>query len=136
MQLNPYLFFDGRCEEAFKFYESQLGGSIKAMMRYEGSPAEEHVPGEWRNKIMHATIEIGGEPLMGSDASPQHYHAPKGFSVSLAIDTVKEAERIFDALAEGGQVSMELRQTFWAARFGTVTDRFGIPWMINCEKDA
>ncbi len=136
MQLNPYLFFDGRCEEAFKFYEATLNGSIEAMMRYEGSPAEEHVPAEWRNKIMHATIEIGGEPLMGSDASPEHYHAPKGFSVSLAIDTVKDAERIFDALAEGGRSAWNCGRRSGRTRFGTVTDRFGIPWMINCEKDA
>ncbi len=83
MQLNPYLTFDGRCEEAFKFYEKVLGGKIKAMMTYEGSPAAEHTPPEWQKKIMHTTLEVGGEPLMGSDASPKHYSEPKGFAVSL-----------------------------------------------------
>ncbi len=105
-------------------------------MAFEGSPAAEHVPPEWRNKIMHATLEVGGEPLMASDASPQHYQHPQGFSVSLTIDKVADAERIFQAFAENGQVMMPLEQTFWAARFGMVRDRFGIPWMINCEKDS
>ena len=136
MQLNPYLHFDGRCEEAFKFYEKALGGTIKAMMPHEGTPAAEHVPQDWRKKIMHALIEIDGHPLMGADASPQHYTEPKGFSVSLSIGKVADAVRIFNALAENGKVRMPLQQTFWATRFGMVTDRFGIPWMINCEKDA
>ncbi len=136
MQLNPYLFFDGRCEEAFKFYEKLLGGQIKAMMTYEGSPAAEHVPPEWRKKIMHATLEVGGEAFMGADASPQHYKQPQGLSVSVSIDKVADAERIFHALAENGEVMMPLEKTFWAARFGMVRDRFGVPWMINCEKDS
>ncbi len=135
MQINPYLFFDGRCEEAFKFYEQLLGGKIKAMMTYEGSPAADHVPPEWRHKIMHVTLEVGGEPLMGADASPQHYSAPKGFSVSVSPANIADAERIFNAFAEGGDVGMALQKTFWAARFGMVTDRFGIPWMINCENE-
>ena len=136
MQLNPYLTFDGRCEEAFKFYEKVLGGKIKAMMTFEGSPAAEHTPPEWHKKIMHATLDVGGEPLMGSDGSPKHYSEPKGFAVSLSPTKVADAERIFNAFAEGGKVGMPLQQTFWAARFGMVTDRFGIPWMINCEKDG
>ncbi len=136
MQLNPYLLFDGHCEEAFKSYEKLFGGSIKAMFAFEGSPMAEHVPAGWRNKIMHATLDIGGQILMGSDAQGEHYHKPQGFSVSLSIGKAAEAERVFGALAEGGQVRMPLQQTFWAARFGMVTDRFGIPWMINCEKDA
>jgi PhnB protein len=136
MQLNPYLYFDGRCEEAFKFYEKALGGIIKAVMTYEGSPSAEHVPAEWRKKIMHATIEIGGEPLMGSDPQPKYYSKPQGFSVSLSVGKVADAERVFNALAEGGKIGIPLQQTFWAARFGMVTDRFGIPWMVNCEKDA
>ena len=85
---------------------------------------------------MHATLEVGGEPLMGSDAPPKHYSEPKGFAVSLSPAKVADAERIFNALADGGNVGMPLQQTFWAARFGMVTDRFGIPWMINCEKDG
>ncbi len=136
MQLNPYLVFDGRCEEAFKFYEEVLGGRITAMMTYEDSPAAEHVAPEWRKKIMHATLDVDGLPLMASDPSPQYYQQPQGISVSLNLDKVADAERIFQALSENGQVMMPLEQTFWAARFGMVRDRFGIPWMINCEKDT
>jgi PhnB protein len=136
MYLNPYLFFDGRCEEAFKFYEKALGGEIKGMLTYAGSPGAELVPEAWRKKIMHGTVTIGGQALMGSDGQPGHYHPPQGFSVSLAVDTVADAERVFEALAEDGEVLMALQQTFWAARFGMLSDRFGIPWMINCEKDA
>jgi PhnB protein len=133
MQLNPYLTFNGQCETAFKFYEQCLGGKIEAMFRHTGTPAEQHVPPEWREKIMHARLAVNGEVLMGSDAPPDHYKEPKGFSVSLQFKEIKEAERVFHALAENGKVGMPLQQTFWAARFGTLVDRFGIPWMINCE---
>ncbi len=136
MHLNPYLVFDGSCEEAFKFYEKTLGGKIKAMMTFEGSPMAKQMPEEWQAKIMHTTLEIGGQLLMGSDARGEHYHKPQGFSVSLSIEKVADAERVFAAFAEGGKVQMPLQQTFWAERFGMVADRFGIPWMINCEKDA
>jgi PhnB protein len=136
MQLNPYLTFNGQCETAFKFYEQCLGGKIEAMFRHTGTPAEQHVPPEWREKIMHARLAVNGEVLMGSDAPPDHYKEPKGFSVSLQFKDIKEAERVFHALAENGKVGMPLQQTFWAARFGTVVDRFGIPWMVNCELAA
>jgi PhnB protein len=136
MQLNPYLTFNGQCETAFKFYEKCLGGKIEAMMAHTGTPAEAHVPPEWREKIMHARLNVNGEVLMGSDAPPDHYKEPKGFSVSLQFKDIKEAERVFHALAESGRVGMPLQQTFWAARFGTVVDRFGIPWMINGELTA
>ncbi len=135
MQLNPYLTFNGQCETAFKFYEQCLGGKIEAMFRHTGTPAEQHVPPEWREKIMHARLAVNGEVLMGSDAPPDHYKEPKGFSVSLQFKEIKEAERVFHALAENGKVGMPLQQTFWAARFGTLVDRFGTPWMINCEVD-
>jgi PhnB protein len=134
MQLNPYLLFNGQCEEAFKFYEQCLGGKIETMMTHAGSPAEEQVPAEWRNKILHASLKIGDEILMGSDAPPGHYERPQGFSVSIATKDVKEGERIFNALAENGRLQMPFAETFWAARFGMCVDRFGIPWMVNCEK--
>ena len=136
MQLNPYLFFDGKCESAFNFYEQCLGGKIEAMVSHVGTPAEQHVPPEWRDKIMHARLAVNGQVLMGSDAPPEHYKEPKGFSVSLQFKDAKEAERVFNALAESGRVGMPLQQTFWAARFGTLVDRFGIPWMINGELAA
>ena len=134
MQLNPYLTFNGQCEAAFKFYEQCLGGKIEAMITHAGTPAEQHVPAEWRNKIMHARLIVGDEVLMGSDAPPERYKEPTGFAVSIQIDKPTDAERIFHALAENGKVTMPIQQTFWAARFGMLVDQFGIPWMVNCEK--
>ncbi|SRR5260370_40492240 len=136
MQLNPYLTFNGQCEEAFKFYEKALGGKIVGMMRHEGTPAAEQVPPAWRHKIMHAYMNVGGGALMGSDAPPERYAEPKGFSVALQIDDPAEAERVFKTLAEKGTVHMAIQQTFWAQRFGMLVDRFGIPWMVNCGKVA
>ena len=136
MQLNPYLTFDGRCEAAFKFYEEVLGGKITAMYPHAGSPAEQHVPPEWRDKIMHASLSVGDEVLMGSDAPPDRFEASKGISVSLNVKTPAEAERVFAALSDQGQVQMPLQQTFWAARFGMLVDQFGVPWMVNCEAPA
>jgi PhnB protein len=130
MQLNPYLLFNGQCEEAFQFYQKCLGGKIVAMISHVGTPAEQHVPAAWRNKIMHARLETPGGTLMGSD-NPQ-YEAPRGFSASLEIKDPKEAESVYTALSEGGKVKMPLQETFWAVRFSMFTDRYGIPWMINC----
>jgi PhnB protein len=94
------------------------------------------VPSEWRNKILHARLVIGDQVLMGSDAPPEHYQKPQGFSVSIGLKDTAEAERIFHALAEKGTVQMPIQETFWAARFGMLVDQFGTPWMINCEKAA
>jgi len=136
MQLNPYLAFDGQCEAAFKFYEDRLGAKIQFMLPHDGAPIASQVPPEWRKKIMHATIAIGDQTLMGADCPPEAYQKPQGFSVSLGISDPKEAERVFHALAENGTVQMPIQETFWAERFGMVTDRFGVPWMINCSKAA
>jgi len=133
MQLNPYLLFNGNCAEAFKFYEETLGGKIESMFPYKGSPAAEHAPPEFGDKIMHATISIGDEKLMGSDAPPGHYEQPKGISVSISLNDREKGERIFNALAQGGTTTMPFSKTFWADGFGMCTDRFGIPWMVNCE---
>ncbi len=134
MQLNSYLFFNGQCEEAFKFYERCLGGKIEAMLPHEGSPAADHVPAEWRSKILHARMVVGDQVLMASDAPPGHFQAPQGFSVNIGVSDAHQAERIFHALAEKGKVTMPIAETFWALRFGMLVDRFGIPWMVNCEK--
>ena len=133
MQLIPCLVFNGRCEAAFKFYERCLGGKIAALVRHAGTPAEEHVPPEWRDKIMHVRLIAGEAVLMGADAPPDRYKAPQGFSVSLHPKDPAEADRVFNALAENGTVQMPMQPTFWAVRFGMLTDQFGIPWMINCE---
>lgn len=136
MQVNPYLYFSGQCEEAFKFYEKLLGGKIEVMMPHEGTPAADHAPAEWRKKILHARLTIGNQVLMASDAPPGHQHTPQGFSVSVSVKEPAEAERIYKALAENGKVNMPLQETFWAQRFAMLVDRFGIPWMVNCEKEA
>ena len=134
MLVNVYLLFNGQCEAAFKFYEQCLGGKIEGMFPYAGTPAEEHVSPEWRNKIMHARITVDTCVLMGADAPPDRSDGPaRGFSVHLGLQDPHEAERIFHALAENGTVRMPLQTTFWAAKFGMLVDRFGIPWMINCE---
>ena len=136
MHLHTYLVFKGQCEEAFRFYERCLGGKIEMMMTHGEAPTAEQVPPEWRSKVMHTRLVVGDQALMGSDAPPAHYEEPKGFSVSLGVDDAAEAERIFHALAESGTVRMPLQETFWALRFGMLVDRFGIPWMINCERPA
>lgn len=133
MQLNSYLMFKGQCKEAFEFYAQVLGGKIEAMIPHAGTPAEQHTPPEWRDKIMHARLSVGDSVLMASDVPPDRAEAPKGFYVNIGIKDPKDAERIFQALAENGTVRMPLQQTFWATRFGMLVDRFGTPWMINCE---
>jgi len=136
MRLNPYLIFDGQCEAAFKFYEQCLGGKIEAMLPFGDSPECGDIPPEFRDRIMHARLVVDGQVLMGSDTTPQYPHEGiKGCSISINVDTIADAERLFGALAESGTVTMPLDKTFWAARFGMCTDRFGVPWMINCEKD-
>lgn len=134
MKMNPYLTFDGRCEEAFGFYATCLGGRVVAMMLHEGTPMAQHVPAEWAKKVLHAQLAVGDQILMASDAPPGRYEKPRGLSVSLQIDEPAEAERVFHALAEGGTVHMPIQQTFWAVRFGMLVDRFDIPWMINCDQ--
>lgn len=136
MRLDPYLTFDGTCAEAFAFYERCFGAKAGMTMRYGDSPMAEQTPPEFRNKIMHTRLDVAGVALMGSDAPPGRYARPAGTMVSIGADDPAEAERIFAALAEGGQVGMPIQETFWARRFGMVTDRFGTPWMVNCEKPA
>jgi PhnB protein len=136
MQLITHLHFNGNCETAFKFYERTLGGKIVTMMLHEGTPAAEHVPPEWRKKILHASLTVGDQCLMGADAPPEHYQSPRGFSVAIQIKDQPEAERIFKALSESGKVTMPLQETFWATRFGMLVDQFGIPWLVNCGKTS
>jgi PhnB protein len=131
MQINPYLSFNGDCETAFKFYEQCLGGKIDAMLTYRNSPIAEETPPELQDKIMHAHLIVGDRNLMGADCSPQIYEKPQGFSVMLDFEDPGEGERIFSALAEGGKIQMPMQATFWAKRFGMVSDRFGTPWAIN-----
>ena len=136
MQLISYLIFDGKAEAAFKFYEQCLRGKITTMMRFGEAPGCENMPTETRDSLIHVRLEIGDQVLMASDCPPDRpYEGIKGCSVSIAVDSMAEGERIFNALKEGGTVQMPYEKTFWAARFGMLVDQFGVPWMINCEKD-
>ena len=134
MKMNPYLTFGGDCEAAFKFYEKTLGGTIEAMFTHEDTPMADEVPADWRKKIMHASLKVGGGLLMGSDAPAPSRDALAGFSVSLQIEDPAEAERVFQALAANGTVKMPIQETFWALRFGMLVDQFGVPWMVNCDR--
>jgi len=135
--LNAYLIFNGNCAEAFRFYERALGGKIGMMMPFSSAPTPQQVPPAHADKIMHASMTIDGNTLMGSDGAPgQPYEGMKGFSLSLNYPNVARAEAAFKALAQGGTIGMPLQETFWAAAFGMLTDQFGTPWMINCEKPA
>jgi len=133
MQLNPYLNFKGHCEEAFKSYEKSLKGNIEFLMRNGESPMADKTPPDQKNNVLHATLRFGDQVIMGADAPPEFYEKPQGFSISITVKEVQEAERIFNELSAGGSVRMPLQKTFWAQRFGMFTDRFDIPWMINCE---
>jgi PhnB protein len=134
MQTNPYLYYSGNCEAAFKFYAEALGGKILAMITHAETPAAAQTAPEWQQKIIHARIALGDTVLMGSDAPPGRQAPMSGFSVTVNVAEPAEAERVFHALAEGGTIIMPIEETFWAKRFAMLTDRFGTPWMINCEK--
>ena len=134
MSIDTYLLFNGNCAEAFKFYEKVLGGKIENIAKHGDSPMADKVAPEWRDKVLHVHMSVGDRVLMGSDAPPGHYEKPQGFSVSIRTKDVAESERIFKSFSEGGVVRMPLQKTFWSAAFAMFTDRFGIPWMVNCEK--
>jgi PhnB protein len=134
MKMHPYLSFKGDCEAAFRFYEQHLDGQPGPIFRYAGTELAGSVPADWSDKVMHGSITIGEQVLMAADVAPGAiYEEPKGFSLSLQIKSTADAERMFHALADGGKVVMALEKTFWAERFGMVVDRFGVPWLINCE---
>lgn len=134
MTIQPYLFFDGKCEEAIDFYKKALGAQVEMMMRFKDSPekppADSQCGGGDPNKIMHSTLRIGDAQIMASDGMAQGKPEFKGFSLSLPVKTEAEADKRFNALAEGGQVQMPLGKTFFSPRFGMVTDRFGVTWMV------
>ena len=133
MQITPYLSFKGDCEAAFTLYERCLGGKGVGIFRYAGSPMADQVPADWGNKLMHGSVTIGDQVLMGGDVAPESYEQPKGFTLSIQVASAADAERIFHELSKGGRVVLPLEKTFWAERFGILVDPFGIPWQINCE---
>lgn len=134
MKLNPHIAFNGQCRAAFEYYERCLGGKIVTMITYGDSPMAAQSPPELRGTILHATLSVGDHVLFGADVPPERYRPPQGFHLTLGIQDPTEAERVFRDLSEGGKVDMPLQQTFWAVRFGVLTDRFGVSWEINCEQ--
>jgi len=134
MRVETYLFFDGRCEEAIEFYKKTLGAETTMLMRFKDSPEPlqpEMIPPGSENKIMHVSFRIGDTTVMASDGRCTGQANFQGFSLSLTVANEAEADRKFAALAEGGQVQMPMAKTFWSPRFGMVTDRFGIGWMVS-----
>ena len=128
--VQPYLFFDGRCEEAIEFYRSTLGAEVTMLLRYKDSPDPTMCAPGAENKVMHASVRIGDSTLMASDGRCEGKLSFQGFSLSLTVPNETEAERLFAAVAEGGQVQMPLTKTFFSPRFGMAADRFGVSWMI------
>jgi PhnB protein len=134
MKINPYLNFNGNCAEAFQFYAKVLGAKDLRIMTFADAPPGMPVSPESKNQVMHARFTVGGDTIMGSDAPGGRYNKPQGYAVSIGVETPEDAERIFAALSEGGNVGMPIAETFFAKRWGMVTDRFGTPWMVLCEK--
>lgn len=137
MQVQPYLFFDGRCEEALEFYRSALGAEVTTLMRFKDAPQDGSAPGEEcaapaaaPDSVMYSSFRIGESTVMASDGLPPGQASYQGFSLSLSVPDGAEAERLFAALAEGGQVQMPLAKTFFSSHFGMVADRFGVAWMV------
>jgi PhnB protein len=133
MTIEPYLFFNGRCDEAIEFYRKALGAEVSMLMRYKESPEPPPpgmVPAGWDNKIMHSSLRVGNATIMASDGCSEGLNF-QGFSLSLAVANETEAKRVFDALSDGGQVRMPLTKTFWSPCFGMVADRFGVGWMVT-----
>jgi PhnB protein len=131
MNVQPYLFFDGRCEEAIEFYKKALGAKVEMLLRFKECPDQEHKPSpDTADKVMHSSLRIGETTIMASDGHCQGKPSFQGFSLSLPVASEAEADRLFGALAEGGEVRMPLAKTFFSPKFGMVADRFGVSWMV------
>ena len=136
MKLNPYLSFDGRCRQAFEFYEKTLGGKISFIQTIGESPMAANMPPETHDRVMHVTLQIGDQTLQGADAPPGQSTKAAGFCVAIHFDDAADGERVFNALAQDGTVQMAFQPTFWAKGFGMLIDRFGTPWIVNAEQST
>jgi PhnB protein len=134
MNLSPYLNFNGTCAEAFRYYEHVLGGKIEFLQTHGESPMKDHVPPDWQDKVIHVCLNVDGQRIMGSDAPAEQYARAQGMYVSIHVDTASQGKKVFEALAQGGTVTMPFGTTFWSPGFGMVTDRFGTPWMVNSQR--
>ncbi len=135
MKIDAYLNFDGLCRAAFDFYARVLGGTVKAMS-VEESPMAGQAGPEWKGRTIHARLEVGGQVLLASDSPPGQHRPAQGMWVSVQVADPAEAERIFNAFGDGGTPVMPLQETFWSKAFGMVVDRYGTPWMVNCDPNA
>ena len=133
MDMNPYLTFQGNCEEAMNFYAEVFGGHIETMERTKDSRMAGKMGEENEEKILHARLRIGERRLMASDAMGMSYEQPRGFSVQTSFEDLEKARRVFLRLAKNGETVMDFAPTFWSPGFGMCRDRYGIPWMVNCE---
>jgi len=136
MQIQPYLFFDGRCEEAVEFYKRALGAKVEMLMRYRDNPAPEANPHGAADKVMHASFRIGDAVVMASDGRCAGKPSFQGFALTLSARDEPEARRLFAMLAEGGQVQMPMGKTFFSPAFGMVNDKFGVLWMVMVPAQA
>ena len=137
MQVQPYLFFNGRCEEAIEFYRRALGAELQMLMRFKESPDPPPpgmLPSGFENKVMHCEFRVGQTSIMASDGCDANSKF-EGFSLAISVETVADAERVFKALSDGGEVSMPLGKTFWSPSFGMLKDRFGVSWMVVTEAE-
>jgi len=130
VQLHTYLNYGGNCEQAFKFYEKHLGGTITMLMRHGEQPDASKVPGEWKNAVLHARMDLGGTELLGADIPPDRFQPIRSAYLTLTLDSDAEADRVFALLTDGGQVFMPMQDTFFASRFAMLRDRFGTSWML------
>jgi PhnB protein len=130
MQLHTYLNYGGNCEQAFRFYEQHLGGKVTMLMRYGDQPGGAAVPPEWRRAVLHARMDLGGTELLGADILPDRFKPIRSAYLSLTLDSVEEAERVYALLSDGGEVFMAMEETFFATRFAMLRDKFGTSWML------
>lgn len=135
MRLYTYLNFGGNCRQAFEFYASHLGGKITMLMTHGEQPEASKVPPDWKNAVLHVRIELGETVLLGADIPPDRFQPMRSAYLSLAVDSIEEAERIYALLVEGGQIFMKMEETFFAHRFAMLRDRFGTSWMILNERE-
>jgi PhnB protein len=136
MRIEPYLLFNGRCEEALAFYNRTIGASTTMLMRFDESPepSSMHLPPNWGRKVMHSSVQVGYTRFMASDGMGHEPIKFTGFNLSITADDAAHAKRLFDALSDDGQVFMPLGKTFWSECFGMLTDKFGVTWMIGVDQ--
>ncbi len=138
MRLTTYLNYGGNCEQAFRFYEQHLGGTITMLTRHGEAPVASPgpPPPEWENAVLHARLTLGGTELLGADVPPDRFQPMRSAYLTLTFDTPSEAERVYVLLADGGQIFMKMEETFFAQRFAMLRDRFGTSWMLLTPKDS